>query len=189
MTQVNSFADKIREIFHPVIHPRRLALVQLTIAAVVLLGLAACCDPARGQEVARVEVTRPAVVVVERTPEGGIRLVIEYRPSPSGPTPDPTPAPGVREASEVVASALAAIDPTDRKPFRLAAIESTGWLLANAWVKPGELGGVLATRVVAQAGATTAPAALVLANDLDAAPDKAARLAAIRDALEGDQSR
>lgn len=59
------------------IHPRRLALVQLAIAAVVLLGLAACCDPARGQAIAGPDRVEPYTLA---------RLGIDW---PEGIEPDP----------------------------------------------------------------------------------------------------
>lgn len=83
------------------------AMLFAVLGTLVLLPLA--CHSARaGEEIARVAVDRPAVVVIERMDDGGLRVILEYHPRDDGDDPGPTPpsTPTPRTMAEVVDRAI-----------------------------------------------------------------------------------
>lgn len=88
----------------------------MTSQLVVLLGLAFVGTDAP-DEIVRVQVDRPATVIVERTPDGGVRVILEYRPRvpvPSDPTDPPDDPPPTPTPQDPLAVAVAALPEADR---------------------------------------------------------------------------
>lgn len=158
---------------------RRSAFAHLTLITLVLVVAHCCCDPARGQEIARVEITRPATVVLERTPDGGVRLVIEYQPMGPPAPPKPNPTPDAPEPATVLARAIDRVPVDLRDAFVDCVRRQTAWVLQAEGIKPSEAGAYLATRVVVELGVPATAGALVLADDLDRSADPMGRLRAL----------
>lgn len=77
-----------------IVHPRTSAQLWLLGLAAGFGLLALCCDPARGEEVARFPVTNPTTVVVERSLDGTVRVVFEFPPADGDGDGDASDGPG-----------------------------------------------------------------------------------------------
>lgn len=140
---------------------RRAARLWLIFLAIVF-GQALLCIAARGEEIARVEVSRPATVRVERDPDGTVRLVVEYRPDAPAPTPTPQPTPAPEPApggiEATVKRQLGSIGPLDRRAVIEAFAAPLGaaivWAHQNNFRDGTEAGNWIADRVLLSLGAS-----------------------------------
>lgn len=153
--------------------PTTMPRLQLAALVASLLWLWHSCGTvaAGADEVARIPVDRPAVVIVERTEDGGIRVILEFRPRAPGPKPDgPGPIPIPQPPSDLPPSvialvdrALEGVDPESRPGLaRLIADE-----LAATPIRPEDsaedLGQLILSRLVARLGIEYVSAAVLIA--------------------------
>lgn len=109
-----------------------------TSARLELLGMAAllaalsplCAARAEAEEIARIAVDRPAVVSIERTADGVVRLIVEFRPDGAPMPPAPAPSPPGKGPSApagtiagAVADALASI-PSGQAAWRARLLDA-----------------------------------------------------------------
>lgn len=140
-------------------------LVPGVVGLVVVLAFVAAGEAA--EEVARIPVNRPCVVVVERTAAGGVRVVLEFEPAagpiPVPPKPNPDPAPG---PDSIEGRFDAALEPLG-SDSRAAVLDAIGRRLPG--VIAAVQGGTIATEDVALAALATQ----VLSGELSTASEEA----------------
>lgn len=127
------------------------------------------------QEIARIPVTRPCTVIVERTEAGGVRVILEF--PPATPSPDPAPTPPADTMGDRLDKALAPLNPAQRQSvlgMLSAHLQAAMMAGPGVFATSRDVSAYLAARIVfdfRDRGEVLTNAALAAARSIEAVDD------------------